>query len=48
MKMKGLSQIKYLLVSALLLGLISCQAKKETATGEVGFPRSKILYLAGS
>ncbi|NLG16369.1 MAG: ABC transporter substrate-binding protein [Fibrobacter sp.] len=48
MKMKGLSQIKYLLVSALLLGLISCQAKKETETGEVGFPRSKTLYLAGS
>ncbi|MFP4012934.1 MAG: ABC transporter substrate-binding protein [Chitinispirillaceae bacterium] len=43
--MKRLSQFKILFVSALLLGMVSCGGSKSGR--EVGFPRSKTLYMAG-
>lgn len=47
--MKQLKQMKFLLVSALLCGLFSCQTGKKAVSndGSSGFPRAKTLYLAG-
>ncbi|MFP4164131.1 MAG: ABC transporter substrate-binding protein [Chitinispirillaceae bacterium] len=43
--MKRVSQLKILIVSAFLLGMVSCGGS--SSGKEVGFPRSKTLYMAG-